>query len=229
MIPPTPEDQNPFEAPLAEIGDRAIDLGGDGDAELIRRHHLGRERSIRSIGLLCYLTAALAGLFAGVAALAAAGVIDVNRRADPASAGMQTLLFVAGIAIYGVVAGVSAAMGFGLRRLQVWARWTMMVLSMLALLYLLMMAAVLMAGVLPVPNPGGIAAFLLLFDVILGYVFYLLVTPRAGVVFSPEYREVIAKTPGIRTRTSLVVKIALSLLIAVIVLFAVVGLAMRGK
>jgi len=228
MTSPVPEDLNPFEAPLAEIGDRALDLGADGDAELIRRHHLGRETSVKSIGLLCYLVAAITGLFSGVMALVGVGQLVSGQAPDQPTARFQSLLLLALFAFYGAISGVCLALGFGLRRLQVWARWTAMVLSMLVLLYLLLTASVVL-GFLPVPNPGGIAAFLLFFAAILGYVFYLLVTPQAGVVFSPEYRAVIAKTPEIRARTGRLVKIAVGLLIGVILFFTIMAVASRWR
>ena len=57
---------------------------------------------------------------------------------------------------------------------------------------------------------------------ILGYILYLLLSAKATTIFSAEYKTIIAQTPHIKYRTSLVVKIVLVLFVAVIVL-AVVG------
>ena len=46
------------------------------------------------------------------------------------------------------------------------------------------------------------------------YVIYLLVSPKAAVVFSPEYQEVTKATPHIKYRTSCLLKGLLYLLLA---------------
>ena len=55
-----------------------------------------------------------------------------------------------------------------------------------------------------------------------GYLFYLMVSPKGAMVFSRPYQAVIAQTPHIRYRTSLVVQVAVVLLIVIIGL-AIVG------
>src|SRR5580704_6574172 len=53
-----PGEVNPFEAPLAGIGEDVLYRDfADNDAELIRREHIGRESNIKSLGHLYYLGA----------------------------------------------------------------------------------------------------------------------------------------------------------------------------
>jgi hypothetical protein len=46
----------------------------------------------------------------------------------------------------------------------------------------------------------------------------LLVSSKASTIFSPEYKAIIAQTPHIKYRTSLMLKIVLALFVAIIVL-----------
>ena len=58
--------------------------------------------------------------------------------------------------------------------------------------------------------------------IINGYILYLLFSAKGSMVFSDEYHEIIAQTPHIKYRTSIIVKIFLFLLLALIV-FGVVA------
>ena len=49
------------------------------------------------------------------------------------------------------------------------------------------------------------------------YMLYLLLSKKGTMVFSPEYKEIIAQTPHMKYKTSPVVWIALGLIVAVIV------------
>ncbi|WP_422931084.1 hypothetical protein [Singulisphaera sp. PoT] len=56
------------------------------------------------------------------------------------------------------------------------------------------------------------------------YTLYLLLSSKGKVVFSPEYREVIKLTPHVFYRTSLLVKILVTLLAVVLVLMIIGGI-----
>lgn len=204
---------NPFEAPLAGIGERALyqDLA-DNDAELIRREHLGRESNIKSLGHLSYLGSFFLALGAILMILMAAGAIptdpNMQNGVDPAS---QKFIF-GGIAfLYLVFASLNGAIGYGLTHLQVWARWTMVVFTSIGLLY----AAVVTVGAFII-NPIAGLFVLLVGGGINGFIMYLLVSSKAGVVFSREYKEVILKTPHVKQKTSIIVKILLGVLLFII-------------
>ena len=54
--------------------------------------------------------------------------------------------------------------------------------------------------------------------VVNGYILYLFLSRKGRTVFSPEYQDVIAATPHVKYRTSIVVWIFLALILALIVL-----------
>ena len=49
---------------------------------------------------------------------------------------------------------------------------------------------------------------------IVGYILYLMLSEKGSVVFSPAYKEIIARTPHIKYRTSLILKIALAVFVS---------------
>ncbi len=198
-FPPAPDDVplNPYEPPKVEIGYEGISLGEDvNTAETVRRAHIKHEASVKGLGALV-IFGAFCFIVAGVAFLAMGSVgIFGNQNSDNPFQGTA-----------GLIGGFVAAMmgvffffvGRGLRRLQPWARWSETVVCVLSLIsYGLQF------------NPIG-----LLFSL---YFLYLLLSAKGSMVFSQEYKEVIAKTPYIRYQTSLIVKIFLGIFIALIVI-----------
>jgi hypothetical protein len=217
------DDSNPFAAPMADIGHRTspLDLETDSEAELVRRFYLSHEASVKSVGLLNYVLGGF-GLSMAVALLLMSLGLIANPPGPGDGAGpLQGFFLIFAALFYGTFGAVAVALGYGLRRLQVWARWTTMVLSALALAYLLLMMVVVLA-ILPIPNPAVVAALMGLAATILAYVLYLMISPKGGMVFSAEYRAVIARTPTIKARSSLIVKLLIGLL-AFLSLFAVIG------
>jgi len=222
----TPGEVNPFEAPKTLIGEVAfLDEVVSDEEEKIRRDHLGREANIKSLGLLGYLIAALTGFITVVAIFMALGVIPMppeqaRSGMDPT---MQKIVMGAGALFYLIVTLVTGGLGFGLRGLHAWARWTGVTLGGLGVVGVLFYS--LLIGIML--NPGfGVGLFLIAggFD---AFVLYLLLSKQSGVVFSSEYREIIRKTPQIRLKTSIIVKIFLGLLVA-FVLVALLGGLISG-
>ena len=211
------DDHNPFAPPETLIGDRASASGldYDADAELIRRHHLSHESSIKAVGLLCYLVA-IFGVFAVVGGSLAA--IGAKLQPPPgASAELMQIMIWVGVAVWATIAVVGFALGYGLRGLQAWARWLGIVFTAIALMGslfsgLVWMVILPMSAILPLLVALGFAVAIQV------YVFYLLVAPKANMVFSGEYHLVTLKTPEIRSRTSLIVKIGIGLVVALLVL-----------
>lgn len=220
-----PESYNPFEAPAA--GPVATLAGPVGtDVELIRRRYLGREASIRSIGMLSYIVAFFTTLVAlGYLAMAIYIIASPPPQFQDQPINPGIFLGIAGMVAL-VFAAIFGAVGFGLRRLQTWARWVVIVLGSLSLLYMLGVCGFMIALD---PTIGGIvAAVQVIPAAITGYILYLMASAKGGVVFSPSYREVVRQTPHIRYKASLFVKILLGLLVAIIAL-AVVGALMSGS
>lgn len=97
-----------------------------------------------------------------------------------------------------VVGGASLVLGYGLRRLKRWVRIPVGIFSALGLLNF----------------PIG--------TLLNAYILYLIFSAKGRTILSDEYAEVVALTPDIRYRTSIVVWILLALLLGLVVLaFAV--------
>jgi uncharacterized membrane protein YphA (DoxX/SURF4 family) len=105
----------------------------------------------------------------------------------------------AAIALLLVVVGIGQLFaGWGVRSLRPWGRIVGCVLSAIGLLGF----------------PIG--------TLISGYILYLLLSKKGRTIFTPGYQEVIAATPHVKYRTSIVVWIFLALIVGLI-LFAAFG------
>ena len=113
---------------------------------------------------------------------------------DPNIPGPMFLVMGLGMIAMGFAQGF---VGYGLRRLLPWARIGGIVLSVI--------------GLLGIPIGTIISA----------YVLYLLVSNKGEIVFSDRYKHVISQTPHIQYRTSIIVKIFVGILIAVVALILV--------
>lgn len=188
---------NPYAAPTAEIGAEAN--AGDldvTDAEEVRKKYLNHETSVRGIGGLMIFSAICTGIL---------GVVFLVGFQLPGPEENGVLRYVLG-GVMLVFAGLSYAVGIGLRKLQGWARWTAAVLTSVNTISLLVQV-----------NPVGLCITL--------YILYLMLSRKSAVVFSPEYREVIARTPHIKYRVSRIVKFFVVLLVAIIIVacIAIIG------
>jgi hypothetical protein len=184
---------NPFAPPKAYVAD--VETAGS-EAEEVRKEHIKRETSIRSIGLLYYIGgffAVLGGIGMTVALSMAPGTNEMPG---------ATFLLVLG-PIYLGLGVLSLAVAYGLRKLRPWARLVCIVLSGFGLLGF----------------PVG--------TLINGYILYLLLSAQGKRVFEDDYPAIVAATPHIKYRTSVVTWVALGLLILA---FVAVGfsVAMRG-
>lgn len=187
------EPYNPYTAPLAEIGTAPPEALNEFEA--IRQAHIKHEASVKAVGLLNYLGGFLSLLAAIVmVGLAAGNMVPMNANGDTTS---MRVMFV-GVGVFLLVFSIlGLAVADGLRRLQPWSRWTELVLmSLQALLNVIRL------------NPFG--------ALISGYIIYLMTSSKSTMVFSPYYKEVIAQTPHIRYRSSMLVKILLVILAAAV-------------
>jgi hypothetical protein len=207
-----PGEINPFEAPRAGIGEEVLyrDLA-DNDAEMIRLENIGHEANIKSLGHLNYLGAIFWGFFVVIAALMATGTIpQPPNQPNPVDPAMQRIIMGLGALFYLVLTVINAVLGYGLTHLQVWARWTTLVFTVIAILYMAMTTLVVSFLV----NPAAGVAILVIGGSILGFILHLLVTRKSGVVFSAEYKEIIRKTPHVKYKTSVIVKVFLVMFLA---------------
>ena len=212
--PQPPEDLvNPYAAPATEIGSVPTGLDADlAEAEAIRRAHIGHEASIRSLGMLHYLGAFFGVLACGMMLFLLLGGVP----GGPADR-IGRMLFGGLVVGYSLATALNVALGHGLRGLRPWARWTeTFLLSLQVIFVVLVSIGALLTGEFAEIAPSLIGML------IVGYLLYLLLSEKGSMVFSPAYKEIIARTPHIKYRTSLIVKIAL------VVLVSVIGLAILG-
>lgn len=174
-------DLNPYAPPQAAVDYVA---GATSEAESIRREHIKHEASIRSIGILYYLSG---GLLAVGALLFAAGATEVELEIGLA-------------VVYGALATLSLAMGHQIRALRPWARIAAIVLAIIGLLGF----------------PLG--------TLINGYILYLLFAKKGRRIFEPDYPDIVAATPYVTYRTSIVVWIVLGVLLLLMLVSVVVPL-----
>lgn len=154
-------------------------------SEQIRRDHIKHEASIRSWGMLQILGGSLLLLGAVV------GVAGLVASAPSAQQGQAVLgVGVVLSLVYGVFGAVGLWSGLGLRRLRPSAR----------------IVAAIISGIGLIAFPIG--------TLINGYILYLLLSKKGKMVFSDEYKRIIAETPHVRHRTSVIAWIVLALFIA---------------
>ncbi len=220
MATMNPDNRNPFQAPTASIAAPTL-TGASADAELIRRTYLKHEASIKGIGSLSYLGAFFCGLAVVLCGLGIIGLFtlpqaNTNPEVDP-----RIMLGVfAGIALLLTV--IYGGMGYGLRNLQPWAKWT--TVALIGLGFLINLVQIVMA--LAVSPALAVGTFIgaAIGSVIPIYVLYLMVSAKGAMVFSREYREVIRQTPDIKYKTSIIVKVLLVFLILVLLLMVIGGI-----
>ncbi len=179
---------NPYAPPKAHVDDV---IATDSDADAVRREHIRRETSIRSIGALYYLGGGFLGLF-GVLMLLAWLARD------------RTAFNLAAAVVFLVLAAVEIAMGRGIRRLRPWARNVITVFACIGLLGF----------------PLG--------TLINAYILYLLLSKQGKRIFAPDYADIVAATPGVKYRTSVVTWIALALLVLILVGLAILATTGAG-
>jgi hypothetical protein len=164
---------NPYAAPKSQV------LHVTSDDEEIRKQHINTEATIKSVGMLYYL-----GAFALIA-------ISIAMLAgSKTETGLPPLLGTGFLLALGVGQGV---VGYGLRRLQSWARIPTAIFS----------------GIGLIGFPVG--------TLINGYILVKLFGQQGKFVMTPEYQQVIAATPHVKRKTSVVVWVLLILLLIILI------------
>ena len=162
------------------------------DAEAIRKKYLSHEASVKSVGILYYLSAFFM-LFAGVGAVMSAvlGNRSNGHHGNIAAAFGVGLVFLLFTFIFFWI-------GSGLRKLDPKVKTVATVLAAIGL----------------VGFPVG--------TLINAYILYLYISEKGRMVFSPEYHAVMAATPEIKYKTSVIVWIFV-VLVLVLIGIAVIG------
>ena len=204
-VPPLEPERNPYAPPEADLGEAAAAAPDDlAEAEAVRRAHITHETLIKSLSAL-HLIGAVFG-FLWLIAFAAVVVPHIDRTEDSGPAPLFVLIFT----------GINLALGLGLRGLRPWARWVDVALNGISLLLcvLSVIPAVLWGG--GGPDVAGVA---LVFLIMPGFVLYLLISPKAAVVFSPGYKDIIARTSHVKMKMSWLATGCLIVLVTLVVLF----------
>jgi hypothetical protein len=178
---------NPYAPPRAHVDDFS---GADSEAEEIRREHIKHETSIRSVGILYYLSGGLMSVL-GIGMLG--GFMGGEARGPMAGLGV----------VYLAIGALMLFLARGVRKLQPWARTTTIVLAAIGLLGF----------------PTG--------TVINAYILYLMLAKKGKRVFEDDYKDIIADTPHVKYRTSIVVWIVLGILVLAFV-GLIVAATLRG-
>jgi hypothetical protein len=127
-----------------------------------------------------------------------------------------------------LLGALNLALGSGLQGLRSWARWTEIVFLVGLLLSLVGGAIVSASVAIMEPNWLGVLVMIVLGYGLLGlipaYVLSLLLGRKGRMVFSPEYGDVIERTPHIRYRTSRALLIVLGVIVLLLTMAMVVGI-----
>jgi hypothetical protein len=162
------------------------------EAEQIRQKHLSHEASVKSIGTLYYLGAILLLLvFFGYSS----AILRVFN--EGAAGGSEVGMLIGGALLMLGLIVFQWILAGGLRKLRPWVRIPTIILSIIGL----------------IGFPIG--------TLISGYILYLMLSAKSKMIFSPEYQQVIAATPHLRYRTSLLRTVLIVLL--VIAVFMAIG------
>lgn len=178
--------------PYAPVIAQPVGLAQSSQAEQIRRNHLSHEASIQTIGAL-FLLGAFFVTLAGVFLISYSLYALITGALQP-----DSLLTMLGIGVFELTLGILQGMtGFALSKLRSGGRVGGIVFSAI--------------GLLGFPIGTLISAYFL----------YLLASKKGAYIFSDEYKQVIAETPQVKMKTSIIVWIFLALLLVVLGIVAV--------
>ena len=167
-------------------------------AEQIRRDHLSHEASVKSVGTLYLLSAGLTLLLMLGYGAAVLGALSRS------SMGVSEIATIVGLGLLLLaIVFLQWKLATGLRQLRPWVRIPTIVLSIIGLLGF----------------PIG--------TIISAYVLYLMCSAKSKMVFSPEYKQVIAETPHIRYRSNILMTVLVVVLLVILISGVAFSLARR--
>ena len=177
---------NPYAAPQSQV------IPQSSQDEIIRREHINTEATIKSVGILYYLSAF--GLVLYGLILTGAG-LSANREGS-------WMVLIIGVVLLALGIG-QGWVAYGLRKLSGWARIPTIILASIGLLAF----------------PVG--------TVINIYILIKVAGKQGQFVFTPEYQRIIAATPLVKRKTSIVVWVLL--LLFVVVLIGIIAAVSMGR
>ena len=120
---------------------------------------------------------------------------------------------------------LNVALAYGLIMLQNWARWITLACMILNIFFILLLS---LGFAIQSGNPLGCLGLFLGLSIIPAYTIFLMASRKSTVVCSADYKEIIAHTPHIKYKTSILVWIFLVLVVLVLIL-AVIGAITSGR
>ena len=188
---------NPFASPLESSFSNPFTPNAElEDIEIIRHNHLNHEASIKSVGLLFILGGVLGLLYTTGMVFGLLMMPMRENQLDNVAAGLAVGLVI--LILIGGLSGLQLWSGVGLRQLNPKVAIPATVVAAFGLL-----------GI-----PVG--------TIISIYILWLLQSKKGKYILSEPYQAIVAQTPHIKYRTSLIVKILLVLL-GLVLLLAVLG------
>jgi hypothetical protein len=183
------EAENPFEAPAVrpipatpDLGDPWSEMSRE-SAESTRQEYVSHEAAVKAVGKLNYAGVVGFGIMAsGMLVIGLLASFEGTRIHETSGIdGPATMLN--GI-IYCGVAALAYSLGYGLGRLQPWARWLQAICAGIAVLFFVTVLC----------NVVGLVIF--------GHIASLMFSSKSAVVFSAEYQSIIQRTPRIEAEAN---------------------------
>lgn len=174
---------NPYAAPESQVLPSPVET----EAEVIRKAHIETEATIKTVGILFFLGAALTF------------IVGVTSFVAPRS-GLDPTYDAVVLTGLGLLQGVTA---YGMRGLKRWSR----------------IPACLFCGLALLGFPVGT-----LFG---AYMLVKLLGKQGRFILTEEYRQIIAATPHVKRKTSIVIKVLLALLLIILGIGVLAAILMK--
>jgi hypothetical protein len=189
-------DENPYAPPRTEISPTVVEKAPD-DVGKQRTKHLRRESSIRVAGLLGLILAGFVVLTFGLGALS-----ELYRQEDEGYEPWMYRRWIARMISVISIAVLAFVTNWGLFRLRNWGRWALTIELMLPIPAFvcgwLLRSVTSDPGLQGMVNPAGLTTVSVMSALSCPLLLFLMWSPRGEIVFSPEYSEIIRRTPGSR-------------------------------
>jgi hypothetical protein len=239
-LPPPSFDEdfsNPYAPPKAKAGAGAlVDLDALRiDPEALRREYGRHEATVRAMGNINIIWTFVLWAVAAIMAVTAAGGVPLPALKDAPDLSLIRIILGVSAGVIFLFSLVGLAVGYGLRGLQTWARWTVIVLLWLgvawsALALLLNVVALALVRNDPTRVAQALVQLLSQAPSVLIYIYFLVIltSSKSRVVFSPEYRAAVARTPHLRFSAELgmrVILVLVSILAGFVITVILVGFA----
>lgn len=212
-----------YRAPESDADDWRSEGGQETDHEMefIRREHIKHEASVKSLGSLCLFGAVIGVLYTiGLFVVYFFAEVDNARMPVPKELFLFFAVAAAGFSI------LYFWLGIGLRQLNNAARIVFGVLMSISVAFTLFSFAIqiYLAAAMSNPNPAGGLVGVPISLAISIYCLYLVFSQKGRMVFSPEYKEIIERTPHVKYRSACgVVLVVLLVLFVLLILIAVIA------